>query len=158
MHGRSACFTAVRQHHFSGSVAVEMAIVAPLLIFLLFAIIEAGWLAKDCLILGSACREATRVASLGRSCSQVITSARNSATLANTNTITAKLEYQLPGASTWSLLGDSAEGANTAPPGSQIRVTLTYPHTLVCGPVASLFADAGKTTRTLHATMIAMRE
>ena len=143
-----------------GTATVEMAIVAPLLVFLLFAIIEGGWLVKDSLVLGSACREAARKAGLGRPCAQIISCARTSASSLTGTNITVTMQYQPASGGGWTTLADTTEGLNSAPAGSQIRIMLTYPHPLICGPITSLFANGGGTTstRTLHATMIAMRE
>ncbi|MEN6643718.1 MAG: TadE/TadG family type IV pilus assembly protein [Armatimonadia bacterium] len=141
-----------------GSITVEMAIVTPLLVFLLFGIIEGGWIARDTLVLASACREAARIASLGRSCSQISACARAAACSLAAGDITVQVECQSSGGGGWTELTDTAEGTNSAMPGGQVRVTLTYPHQLVCGPLMSLFADAGGSTRTIRSTMVAMRE
>ena len=113
---------------------------------------------KDSLVLGTACREAARLAGLGRPCAQITACARSSASSLTANNIAVQMEYRAASGGAWAQLTDTTEGANSAPPSSQIRVALTYPHALICGPITSVFADSGQSTRTLHATMITMRE
>lgn len=140
-----------------GSVSVEMALVVPLLVFLLFAIIEMGWLLKDDLVLGSACREACRQASLGRSVAQIQDCAAASASSLVSTSLGVELMYLNKTSGTWEPLVDTTEGYNAAPVGSQVKVTLTYTHNLVCGPITSMLADPGQTYRTLRTTMIGVR-
>lgn len=147
----------IRAVSLRGSVSVEMAIVAPILIFLLFGIIEVGWLLKDDLILGSACREAARAAAVGRTTTEITTTARAAASSLNAAAITVGSEYLDPTTATWVTLTNTAEGRNSAPVGCQIKVTLTYPHDLVCGPITSVFADPGQPFRTLRSRMVSLR-
>jgi len=134
-----------------------MAVVAPVLIFLLFGIIEMGLLLKDDLVLGSACREAARTAALGRSVAQITTMARTSASSLVSANIGVQLTYLNPATNTFVPLTDGPGGSNSAPVGAQIKVSLTYPHNLVGGPLTSGFADPGRPYRTLRTTLIVMR-
>jgi Flp pilus assembly protein TadG len=137
----------------AGSVTVEMAIVAPILILLLFGIIEMGLLFRNYLVLGTACREAGRVAGLGKGTSTITAQAKNSAPSLNPDLITVALTYSVGGGSFVSL-GNTPEGSNNAPAGSQIKVALSYPHTFI----APLVTHNGVNTMTLHATAVVVRE
>lgn len=137
---------------------VEMAIIAPLLILLLFGIIEMGLLLRSSLVLGSACREATRVAGLGRSVTAITSMAHSTASTLNTATITVQMDYLDPATGQWLPLTDTGEGGNCAPVGSQVRVALSYPHVLVCGPITAVLAGGGEGVRVLHSNLIMTRE
>jgi len=145
-----------------GSLSVEMAIVAPILILLLFGMIEMGLLFKDALTLNSACREAARVAAIGASTADITARARAAATTMNGSQITVTQQYRTYTGGVWSdwmTLGDSAAApTNNAPSGAQIRITLTYPHPLVTGALFKSLADPGTSTVTVRASMVMMRE
>ena len=147
-----------------GSVTVEMAIVAPLLIFLLFGIIEMGLVSKNQLVLNSACREAARVAGIGSPTAQITARACAAATTLSADQITAVLEYRSyapdTGWSAWQPLGDTEDlSANAAPTNSQTKVTLTYPHSLITGLMVSGFgADPSTRIVTLQSTVVIRRE
>jgi len=141
-----------------GSATVEMALVAPILIFLLFGIVDMGLLFRDTLVLGTACREALRVACVGCSTAEISSRAVSAAETLVTASIGVQMSYRQTPADSWTTLSDTSDGTNSAPSGSQVRVTLAYPHTLIFGPIASMFGDNGSQTKTLHATMVARRE
>ncbi len=145
-----------------GSLSVEMAIVAPILIILLFGTIEMGLLFKDALTLNSACREAARVAAVGARTADITARARAAATTLNASLITVTQEYRTYTGGVWSAwmtLGDSVvTPTNDAPSGAQIRITLTYPHPLVTGALFQSLADPGTSTVTVRASMVMMRE
>jgi Flp pilus assembly protein TadG len=136
-----------------------MAIVAPVLILLLFGIIDMGLLLKDQLLLGNACREAARVAAVGKPTADIVSNATNTATTLDPSSIDVETEYRLTPTDPWLTLSDTADGSsNSAPPGSQIKVAAHYPHTLICWPIASIVGEGGTKTRTLHSSMVARRE
>lgn len=141
----------------AGSVTVEMAIVAPILVLLLFGIIEMGLLLRDHLVLGSACREASRVASLGKTTTAITTRAKNSAVSLDTALLQVAMAYYDTTAGGWMTLSNTTENRNSAPTGSQIRVTLTYPHTYF-SPLARMFTHSDSNVRNLHVAMIVIRE
>lgn len=147
-----------------GSVVVEMAILAPLLIFLLFGIVEMGLVLKNQLVLNSACREAARVAGIGSPTAQIIARARVAATTLPADQITGVPEYRSyapdTGWSEWQPLGDTGDlSANAAPTNSQIKVTLTYPHSLITGLMVLGFgADPSTRIVTLYSAVVIRRE
>jgi len=117
--------------------AVELAVVLPLVCLLLFAIIEFGLIFKDALVLQQAVREACRAAIVGATPDRVDSILRSKAVTLRPSDIEVTIEYRPPeafGTSEWTPLGYDQEGAhNDAPPGSQIRVSARYNHTLVTG-------------------------
>jgi Flp pilus assembly protein TadG len=145
-----------------GSVSVEMAIIAPILVLLLFGIIEMGMLFKDSLTLSQACREAVRVAAVGDTTSDITTRAKAAAPALNTATITVTQQYRTYSSGTWSawttLANNSAGTANNAPSGSQIEMTLSYPHTMITGGFFSSLVTPGTNICTIKTHMVMMHE
>lgn len=145
-----------------GSLSVEMAIVAPVLILLLFGTMEMGLLFKDSLSLNQACREAARVAAVGAKTTDVTIRARAAATTLIAASVTIAQEYRTYTGGVWgpwTALGLSTDGtANNAPSGSQIRITLTYPHSLVTGALFASLANPGTNVVTVRSRMVMMRE
>lgn len=135
-----------RTHRFlarGGSATVELALVVPILIFLLFGILEFGFLVKNRAELAAAAREAARQAAIGSLPARI-----NAEVDANTTTINDQLVtrvYRFRGwdanSGTWSswqtLAADGSE--NNAEQGDQVQITLTYAHPLLVpglmGPV-----------------------
>jgi Flp pilus assembly protein TadG len=139
-----------------------MAIVAPILILLLFGTMEMGLLFKDSLSLNSACREAARVAAVGATTSDIAARARAAATTLNPANVTVTSQYRTYSGgvwSAWTALGDNAAGtANSAPSGAQVKITLTYPHQLVTGALFASLATPGTNKVTIRGSMVMMRE
>lgn len=115
-----------------GTVTVEAALITPLLVTLLFGIIEFGFIFKDLLLLHQAAREGTRVAAVGATTSEIEARIVDSAAQLNLSTdditpqqSTSPAEFRTysSGWSNWGALGDY-EGANNAPSNAQIRITI----------------------------------
>jgi Flp pilus assembly protein TadG len=147
-----------------GIETVEFALVAPVLIFLMFGIAELGMLFHDYQILGTACREGSRVASLGGLTSSIsarIDAAAIGLTAAN---ITRTMEFasydSATGWTSWTPLGNLADlTGNDAPKLAQIRVTLTYSHQLMMGNLFSMLSTSpGGTGVTLRSRLVMLRE
>ena len=143
-------------------VTVEMALALPLLLLLLLGIVEVGLVVMDALSLQNAAREAVRLATLGRSTSQV--SAQVSATLtsvlpAQQVTVTLTKRVLSGGVwSAWTALGDTTVDGTTqndATAGDQVRVTLAYGHPLITGYVLGALAPQGLLQ--MHVASVAMR-
>ena len=146
-----------------GSATVELALVIPLLIFLLFGILEFGFLVKDRAELAAAAREAARQAAIGALPARI-----NAEVDANTSTIndaevTRVFRFRdWDDASgtwgTWQALGVFGS-ENNAQQGDQVQISLTYGHPLLVpglmGPV--LNADASGRV-TMAVSTIMMRE
>ena len=127
---------------------------------LLFGTIEMGLLFKDSLTLNSACREAARVAAVGAVTTDVTTRARAAATTLVSANVTVTQQYRVLTSGVWgawTTLADSG-GYNTAPSGSQVRITVSYPHSLVTGSLFASLANPGTSTVTMRGSMVMMRE
>jgi len=146
-----------------GTTTVEFALVAPLLIFLLFGIIEFGVVVKDVIGLNQAAREGARVAAVGAVPSTLNNRVTGSAPGIPSDEIVTLYEYRSynEGAGTWSqwtVLGTD-DGENDASPGDQIKVSLTYPHELMTGQLFAGLADnPDQNAVNLHASIIMLRE
>lgn len=143
-------------------VSAELALALPLLILLLLAIAEIGLMVADSLALANACREAARAAAVGRTTSEiraVVTASLPPAMAVRAPEVT--LERRSLSAGTWSEwfpLGDTTAGdlaVNDAPTGAQVRVSLTYPHRLISGPLLSSALPDG--TITMRAASVMLR-
>jgi Flp pilus assembly protein TadG len=147
-----------------GAAAVEFALVLPLLLALLFGIIEFGMVFKDQLAILQAAREGSRVAAVGRPLAEIqtrITSTASTITLASLSYDVMSRTYNGGVWSTWVALGDKTDGSgqNDAIQGAQIRVRCTYTHQLLTGPLfANLIGRPGASTMPLYATMVMRRE
>ncbi len=128
----------------------------PLLLLFLLAIAETGMMVADSLALAHACREATRAAAVGRATSEiraVVTASLPPAMTHRAPEVTLERRNLSDGVwSAWTALGDTTAGGlpiNDAPTGAQVRVTLTYPHPLISGPLlGSALPDGTLTLRT----------
>ena len=143
-----------------GSVTVEMAIVAPILTVLLLGTIEMGMLMKDSMVVASACREGARVASLGSTTTDIDSRVRSAAATVSSSAITVTMQYRVLSGSTWgawTTLTDSGS-ANAAPSGSQVMVSLTYPHALVTGGLFAALANPGTNFITVRGKLVVRRE
>ena len=149
-----------------GAATVELAIVAPVLIVLMFGIIEMGLLMNHVLGLKQAAREGVRVAATGVITTEIIDCIHNSSGTLDNDALQIQLEYRPYGAPDhedfWETLGDTGGGddaQNYAPHGSYVRAALTYPHQLVTGGLFSRLADEeGGQTVTLRTKVVMRRE
>ena len=150
------------RHTRRGALSVEMAVLAPLLVVFLFGTVELGMIMRDVMVLNSAAREASRIASLGHSNSAIVDRAKAAATGLVAANVTVTLDYRTYSSGAWSgwTTLTSTGASNNAPSGSQVRVRVSYPHPLIVGRVfTSLLAtDANNNTMTVGATMTMMRE
>lgn len=113
-----------------GAAAVEFALVAPLMFFVVFATIELARLVSVHQQLKNATREAARqVAS--RSSTTIATLRTEARTTLNsflpasqTSSATVTYEYQPVGSTTWATLGDSDDPSTVVTSGQLVRVTI----------------------------------
>lgn len=147
----------------NGSITVELALVVPLLLFLLFSIIELGFLVSNRTQLGQASREASRTAVVGGTLAQIDAAVNSNIQTAAPQNLQRTYQFRTWNADTgdwdhWQTLGDDGS-ANGAPRGSQISVELEFAHGLlvpgIMGPV--LGADGNGQVR-LTAGSVMMRE
>ena len=119
-----------------GGVALfEFALVMPMLLLLVFGIMEFGWYAKNSLAVSNAAREGARAASVGRSTSDI--EARVRASLSGQGGVSEPIRVDMKRddgddangyAYSIALGGDSCSGStckNDAPTGAMIRVRVT---------------------------------
>lgn len=146
-----------------GATTVELAMVAPLLIFLLFGIIEFGLMVNGLVGVNQAAREGARSAAVGATPETLATRIAGAAPTINAADLNITAEYRSFNESTgawteWQLLGTS-EGENNARAGDQIRVSVAYPHPLVTGALfAGLADDPDNRTITLNTAIVMQRE
>ncbi len=117
----------------AGAVSIELALLTPLLVTLLFAVVEFGFLFRSVTQVQAVAREAARDAGAGDTTTTVTARANATAaglTLAN---MTLTLQYRtLSGATwgSWQTLTDSGS-SNAAPSGAQVSATVAYDHYLI---------------------------
>lgn len=137
--------------------------VGPLLIFLLFGIIEFGLIVKDLVGVNQAAREGARAAIVGATPDTIRARVAAAAPSVNAGALQVTCEFRgfsesSNGWEAWQPLGvDGAE--NNADDGDQIRVSVQYPHQLVTGGLFAGVADSpGSGTITLSTAVIMQRE
>ena len=146
-----------------GAVTVEMALVAPLLIFLLFAIVEFGVLMRDVISVHEAAREGARVAAVGATIET--TGARTASAIFPLDAAQAQvvLEYRAWDFDTgtwgsWQTLANAGP-LNCALAGDQVRVSVAYPHQIMTAGLFGDWSDDGESgIRTVYAATMMRRE
>jgi Flp pilus assembly protein TadG len=122
----------------TGAEVIEMAIVLPLLLCLLFGIVEFGFLFQRYVFLTNAAAEGARVASLpGYSAADVQARVAAYATASNITGVTAT-----------SVASPIAGPGGTSWPGSQVTVTYVYSYQFI-GPLATLIGGSMNPSVTL---------
>ncbi|MGD9495167.1 MAG: TadE/TadG family type IV pilus assembly protein [Armatimonadota bacterium] len=120
-----------------GSVTVELAMVVPLLVFLLFAILEFGLLVQRRSELGQAAREGTRQAAVGATPTRIAAEVASVTGTLDPALLTQSYTFRVWNAATstwgpWQTLGVNDTGTeNNASSGNQVRVRLEYRHRLL---------------------------
>jgi len=151
----------------SGSVTVEMVLVTPILLVLLFGIIEFGLIFKDIAIIKQATREGARTAAVGAPTTEIINQVKASVATISPDELTIELKYRAyssawPSWDTAPALGDIGSGEtaqNNAVQGNQIRVQVSYPHQLISGRLFLGLADnPDNQTMTLTTSSVMRRE
>ncbi len=162
MRGLTRCPSDCRK----GATMVEMAIVVPFLVLLVFGILEVGLLMKDYLGLNQAAREGARIASIGSPVSTIDDRIIASAPSIDVSRLTWSGEWRAYDSSgtwgPWTVLADEGYGSdlrNNAKPGSQVKISVELEHQLVTGQVMDFLSDADKPgTVTLGSSMVLRRE
>jgi Flp pilus assembly protein TadG len=140
-----------------GAALVEFALVALLLITLVFGVIEFSLMMKDFLTLNEAAVVGVRSASIGSPTSTIVSYVQGAATTLTASQITITLQTRSSPTGTWTTLGNATGGlSNAAQSGDQVRVTLSYPHQLVTGTLFSWIS--GGSTVTVYSDMVMQRE
>ena len=115
-----------------GAEVIEMVLVLPLLLALLFGLVDFGFLFQQYLVMTNAAAEGARVASLpgygaGDVSARVTAYATNGGVNGTVNTVTTPVVITGPGGASW--------------PGSQVTVTHVYNYQFI-GPVAALLGGS----------------
>lgn len=137
--------------------------VAPLLIFLLFGIIEFGLMVKDLVGVNQAAREGARAAAVGATPATLDTRIAGAAPSIDGDQLNITYDFrtfdQGSGAwGNWQTLGVDGS-TNNAAGGDQIRITVEYPHQLVTGGLfAGLADDPESGTVMLNTAIVMQRE
>ncbi len=137
--------------------------VAPLLIFLLFGIIEFGLMVKDLVGVNQAAREGARSAAVGATPASLTTRIAGAAPTINPANLELVYHFrsfnQTNGTwGPWQVLGtDGSE--NNAKAGDQIRISVNYGHQLATGALfAGLADDPENGIVTLSTAIVMQRE
>ena len=144
-----------------GGVIVEVAVIAPLMVLLLFGMVELGLQLRTATQLNSLAREAARAASAGESYAACWSRVQEAGVEVDLDELSMAIDYaeHIYGAqwsSCWAAL--PSRGSNTdAPLRSLIRVRLTYNHRLFLPSLFSYMADdqaAGTKQMNIITTMV----
>ncbi len=149
----------------TGLATVELALVAPVLLFILFGFVELSWLLTDIFILNAAARAGVREAAVGASTSEITSRALSVGSALDEDALTINLDYRVKSGDTWGewqTLGDTAQGSttvNNAPSGAEVRVRLVYQHKILLPGLFSGLADPGSSdVRTITVSAVMRRE
>jgi Flp pilus assembly protein TadG len=147
----------------SGAITVELALVVPVILFMLFSILEMGFMVKNRAELGQSARESVRLAAVGATPSRMTTGLNSNLNTIDSNNVSVTYEYRTwdenSGAwGSWTTLGSDGTN-NNASVGDQIRVRVTYSHPLLFPSVMGPAIDANEDgTKDLSASVVMMRE
>lgn len=151
--------------HGRGLVSVELALVAPVLLLLLFGVVELGALMSDYVVLNAAARAGARSAAVGWPTAIVEQRIASVASSLESQRLTISIQWRKLESgvwTAWTALGNVNDGSglvNDAPQGAEIRVALSYCHGLLAPGIFGALADApGLAYRTIHATGYMQRE
>lgn len=115
-----------------GAVAVEFAILAPVLVMLLLGIMEFGRAYNAQASLSAAARESVRVMAVSNNITAARTAARNSAVSLNPSLADSNITFK-----------NLETGTTTCAPGNRMTITIRYNLTTMTG-IAGPFAMTGK--------------
>ena len=142
---------------------VEMAVIAPILILMLFAAIELGLIIRDTIGMHTLAHQAGRLAAKGRPPGDIVSNVSGTPSSLNSDALSTTLEKMPFDEDTgtfgsWTALGNSG-AINDAHNGDRIRVTIHYDHELVSGGVIPILVDDAEAgTSELTARIIVRRE
>ena len=144
------------------SASVEMAIVAPILAYMMLGIVEIGLMVNSFMQVRTVAREGAREAAVGRSNTEIANRIAAIAVSLDATEMTTTIQYRTYSSGTWSAwqtLTTDSTGRNIAPAGSHVRVLVNYNHHLAMPGIFGCLAtdDAGE-TKTLSTTVVMRRE
>ena len=116
-----------------GAAAVEFALIVPVLLVVVFGIIDFGLLMNSSSLLSNAAREGARVASLGGSYDATVAAAKSTeqGLIGTVPTPTATCILSGGGACPGGASGWAAGNSNSAPTGASVTVSITYAYTWI---------------------------
>ena len=117
-----------RLHRCRGAAIVEFALVVPVILAILLAILESGWMTKNYLAVANSAREGARSASLGKTTTEIRTRIKNTAKPTNVTDGNITLQYSTDNGTTYAYTMGDTGTQNNAPGGSLVRVTVTIAH------------------------------
>ena len=134
----------------------------PVLLVILFGIIEVGVLARDAAALNAVAREGVRAAVVGATPSAIDARIQISDPRLDSDQMITLYERRSFNEQTqtfgeWTALGTS-QGVNDAVNGDQIRVTLQYQHQTITGLFPGMSDEPGGGTKTVRASVTMRRE
>jgi Flp pilus assembly protein TadG len=136
-----------------GVVAVEFALVMPILLLLVFGIIEFGYMLNRDTIVNNASRDGAREASLSGTCTTICAAVKAdmsqqgipvptncvASTAADTGTTTIRISCVKP--DTTACAANSTNYSTVAISGSTTTVNVTYKHTLITPFISTILGD-----------------
>ena len=133
---------ALRRHFEKerGAAAVEFALVVPMLMMLVFGVVDFGYMINRDTMLNNAAREGVRVASLGATSADVTTAVKASLPADMQATLTVTVSCTKPTGAACASYSDAASGGTAI-------VKVDYVHSWVT-PVGSFFGKTAKLTKT----------
>lgn len=146
-----------------GATAAELALVLPVLVFLLFSIVELGFMMKNRTELGQAAREGARLAAVGGTPLRITEGINASVQTISPDDIDRTYEFRSWSESVqewggWQSLGP-LDDDNDAPRGAQLRITVSFPHELLVPGLMGRMLNADESGRVnLAASTVMMRE
>ncbi|MBD3292805.1 MAG: hypothetical protein GF393_07750 [Armatimonadia bacterium] len=131
--GRRRCRSRAR----GGNMTVEFALLAPILLTLVFGGIEAAMIARTLVVTNYAANQGRRAAALGRTPSEISRVVRDKVTGLSSERVTVQTHRRTIDRATgswgnWRSLG-TGESGNDAQGGDEIRVRVSYRHQMLFG-------------------------
>ncbi|MBC9732260.1 TadE/TadG family type IV pilus assembly protein [Nocardioides marmotae] len=117
-----------RRRDGRGAAAVEFALVVPLLLFLVFGIIDFGWMLMKANLVNNAARDAARVASLSGTYEQVDQTVDSGLAAAGISPSDVTVLITCTNGDGTTCDGSASSFASRAVSGSTVTVTLSYDH------------------------------
>lgn len=127
---------ALPRRHRRGSTLVEFAIVLPVLLALLVGIMEFGWLVKNNLTIANAAREGARIASVGKTTTEIRARVAQTASPLVVVSPTGSVSINWSdnnGADNYVYTATDGATQNAVLPGKLIRVTVVAKHKSLTG-------------------------
>lgn len=146
-----------------GTATVELAMILPLLVMLLFATLEVGVMVRCSHNVSHMARDGARMASIGACPTRIAQHLGDSGAGLDARNLSVTLEHRswdehAGSWGNWIALAANGDG-NTASPGDQLRVTLQYDHPLIMGGMFAEFLQASEDNNvSVDSTVVTLRQ